>query len=232
MEHVPSPVARARPIGRVTTATRIFQTLLDEIVSLRLKPGTPLNDRALVERFGVSRTPVREALIRLAEMELVDVFPQSGTFVSRVPVHVIPEAVLVRTALEGATVEKAALSPSHKNLFRLDAILAQQSVLAAGGDTDAFHEADEAFHAELAAIAGHPGVWRLVTQVKIQIDRARRLTLPAFGRMEGVVAEHRLIRDRVAAGDAPGARGAIEAHLHAVIPDVAALRERHPDYFT
>ncbi len=66
----------------------------------------------------------------------------------------------------------------------------------------------------------------------MQIDRARRLTLPALGRMDQVVAEHSAIRDAVAAGDAAAARAAMTAHLGVVVPDVARLREMHPDYFT
>jgi DNA-binding GntR family transcriptional regulator len=104
---------RARPqaakvVRRVTTASAIHEHLLGEILSLQLPPGTALQEKLIAEEFGVSRTPVREAIIRLAEAGLVDIFPQSGTFVSRVPVNAIPEAVMIRKALEGATVEAAA----------------------------------------------------------------------------------------------------------------------------
>lgn len=216
---------------RVTTAGLIFDTLLAEIVSLQLPPGTPLLEKAIIDRFAVSRTPVREAVIRLAEMGLVDVFPQSGTFVSRIPVTAIPEAVLVRKALEGITVEAAAASGDPRRALRLDAVILRQRLAAEHGELGLFHEADEAFHAEIAVIGGHPGIWRLLMQVKVQIDRARRLTLPALGRMNHVIAEHVVIRDAIAAGDQAGARRAIDVHLGAVLPDVAALRGRFPDYF-
>ena len=80
----------AAPVARVTTATAIYRELHAAIVSMEMTPGTPLNEKVLTERFGVSRTPVREALIRLVEDGLVDVFPQSGTFVARIPVALIP----------------------------------------------------------------------------------------------------------------------------------------------
>lgn len=220
-----------RPARRVTSATQIFEALRADIVAARLPPGTPLADRGLVERFGVSRTPVREALTRLSEIGLVDVRPQAGTFVSRVPVAAIPEAVLIRKALEGITVEKAAERAEAGRLRALERLVRRQKACAAAGDNDGFHEADEAFHAAIAELAGHPGIWALVTQAKVQLDRARRLTLPILGRAEQVIVEHEAMLARIAANDATGARSAMEGHLGAVIPDVAEIRTRHPDYF-
>ncbi|WP_152047552.1 GntR family transcriptional regulator [Aureimonas psammosilenae] len=219
------------PARRITSATQIFEALKAEIVAARLEPGTPLTDRTLVERFGVSRTPVREALIRLAEIGLVDVRPQFGTFVSRVPVNAIPEAVLVRKALEGITVEKAAEMAAPERLDALELTVRRQKAAAAVQDKDAFHEADEAFHARIADLAGHPGIWTLLAQVKVQIDRARRLTLPVLGRMEQVIGEHETILACIAKNDAMGAKNAMMVHLGAVIPDVAELKGRYPNYF-
>jgi DNA-binding GntR family transcriptional regulator len=227
---------RARPqaakaVRRVTTASAIHEHLLGEILSLQLSPGTALQEKLIAEEFGVSRTPVREAIIRLAEAGLVDIFPQSGTFVSRVPVNAIPEAVMIRKALEGATVEAAAEIADEKSLARLDAIIARQRALAGIGDTSAFHEADEAFHEAIADISGHPGIWKLLKQAKVQIDRARRLTLPVLGRMDWVIGEHAIIRDAIAAHDPAAARAAMMKHLSAVIPDIGLLVEQYPDYF-
>ncbi|KQT54272.1 GntR family transcriptional regulator [Aureimonas sp. Leaf454] len=233
-EAAPVAIARRNPVPerkRLTSAGLIFETLLDEIVSLALPPGTPLQEKMLLERFQVSRTPVREAVIRLAEMGLVDVFPQSGTFVSRVQVNAIPEAVLVRKALEAITVEAAAASDDPRRALRLDGLILRQRMAAEHGEVGLFHEADEAFHAEIAAIAGHPGIWRLLMQVKVQIDRARRLTLPVLGRMQSVMAEHVVIRDAIVSGDRDAAKTAMDHHLSAVIPDVAELRGRFPTYF-
>lgn len=228
-ERVRPPAVKV--VRRVTTASAIHEHLLDDIVSLRLPPGTPMQEKALAEQFGVSRTPVREAIIRLAEAGLVDIFPQSGTFVSRVPVTAIPEAVMIRKALEGATVEATARVAGPEGVARLDAIIARQRAQAGLGDTGAFHEADEAFHEAIADIGGHPGIWKLLKQVKVQIDRARRLTLPALERMERVIAEHVIIRDAIAAHDPVAAREAMMVHLSAVILDIGLLLEQYPDYF-
>ncbi|MBC8129454.1 MAG: GntR family transcriptional regulator [Rhizobiaceae bacterium] len=220
------------PRRRATSASVIYDTLLAEIISLDMPPGTSLAEKALLERFGVSRTPVREALLRLSEVGLVDIFPQSGTFVSRIAVNAIPEAVLVRKALEGVTVKAASASTSPDRARRLDATIGRQMLMSQLGDINGFHQADEDFHAEIAEIAGYPGIWRLLIQVKLQIDRARRLTLPAINRMEHVIGEHRAIRAAIVAGEASVAHAAMDAHLGAVIPDVDALRLSYPGYFS
>ncbi|MDM9624902.1 GntR family transcriptional regulator [Rhizobium sp. S152] len=226
-----SPSDRSTKLRRATTADAIFERLHTDIISLHMPPGMPLQEKRIAEEFGVSRTPVREALLRLAEGGLVDIYPQSGTVVSRVPVSAIPEAVVVRKALEGTTVERATEIAGEKDVARLDAIISRQTALAAIGDTSGFHEEDEAFHEAIAEIAGYPGIWAILKTVKVQIDRARRLTLPALGRMDNVIREHKLIRDAIASHDVGAARASMTEHLSAVIPDVAELRMRYPDYF-
>ena len=226
-----SPSGRRLSIRRVTTADAIYEELYEAISGMSLVPGTPLQEKVLTARFGVSRTPVREALIRLAEDGLVDIFPQAGTFVSRVPVGSIPEAVVIRQALEDAAVNRTATIAGPADLARIDAILAQQRMLAGLGDLNRYHEADEAFHDTIALIAGYPSVSRLLRQIKVQINRARRLTLPVEGRMNQIIGEHEIIRNAIADHDAVAARAAMKSHLSAVIPDVDRLRLQYPDYF-
>ena len=228
---VPAPQEVAGRLRRITAAGAIYERLHADIVSLRMPPGMLLQEKRIADDFGVSRTPVREALLRLSEGGLVDIYPQSSTVVSRVPVSAIPEAVVVRKALEGATVETAALTATAADIARLDAIIARQQTHAAAGNASNFHEDDEAFHEAIAQISGYPGIWATLKTVKVQLDRARRLTLPVLGRMDNVVHEHMIIRDALAAHDAVAARSAMTHHLSAVIPDVDELRARYPDYF-
>jgi GntR family transcriptional regulator, rspAB operon transcriptional repressor len=222
---------RVPAVKRTTTATAIYRDLYAAIVSMQLSPGTALNEKLLTERFRVSRTPVREALIRLVEDGLVDIFPQSGTFVSRIPVGQIPEAVIIRQALEDATVSRAAEVATSADVTSLDDVIARQKFYCGRQDLNAFHEADEAFHEAIAAISGHPGIWEYLKPAKIQIDRCRRLTLPALGRMEFVLGEHQMIRDAIAAHDVEAARVAMHKHLSAVLPDIDTLRSSFPDSF-
>ena len=222
---------RARRRERTTSGSTIYRDLQRQIVTMALKPGTALGEQLLADRYGVSRTPVREAVIRLSEERLVDVLPQQGTFVSRLDITLIPEAVVIRQALEGATVQHAARVATAEKVALLDDILAEQRFYRDRNQLDRFMGADEAFHEAIASIADLPGVWSYLRPAKIHIDRARWLTLPFLGRTTPVIAEHELIRDAIAGHDEQGALRAMTAHLQAVFPDVASLKTQFPDYF-
>ncbi len=188
-------------------------------MSLRLKPGDPISEKEVAARYGVSRTPVREAMLRLADERLVEIFPQSGTFVARIPYDDLPEAMVIRKALETASVRLAAEKASKSQLLALATIVEQQREAAEANDRGAFHRADEAFHAKIAEIGGFPGIWRQVLQVKVQVDRYRRMTLSQEGRMAQVIADHERILAGIAASAPEEAAAGMVVHLDAVLSD-------------
>ena len=124
---------------------------------------------------------MREAILKLSDEGLLDIFPQSGIFVSRIPLAALPEAIIIRKALEATTAQMAAQRATTSQILHLHSILERQREANAAGDNDAFHQADETFHAAIAEIAGYPGIWTLIQQVKVHVDRYRRLTLAAGG---------------------------------------------------
>lgn len=194
-------------------------------MSLRLKPGDPISEKEVAARYGVSRTPVREAIQRLADERLVEIFPQSGTFVARIPYDDLPEAMVIRKALETASVRLATEKATRSQLLALATIVEQQREAAEANDRGAFHRADEAFHAKIAEISGFPGIWRQVLQVKVQVDRYRRLTLSQEGRMAQVIADHERILAGISAGKPADAEMGMALHLDAVLPDAVADHE-------
>jgi GntR family transcriptional regulator, rspAB operon transcriptional repressor len=212
-------------------ATSVYQRLREDILSLALKPGTAVSEKELALAYGVSRTPVREALLRLAGEGLVEIVPKSGTVVTRIPASRLPEAIVIRTALEQVTVRKAALHASLSDLMGLRMLLQRQMEAAEARDEEAFHAADEAFHAAIAAAAGFPGIWALVQQVKMQVDRYRRLTLPQEGRMERVHRDHSEIVAALEARDGERAASAMAAHLDTLQASLAEITAMYPAYF-
>lgn len=232
--HQQSDPAPSRPGGRPranTAAHLVYRALRDEIVSMRRKPGEPIAEKKIALAGGVSRTPVREALLRLADEDLVEIFPQSGTFVARIPVGALPEAILMRTALEQTTARLAAERADAAQVRHLRDLIERQRRVEARGDRDRFHDADEAFHAAIAEAAGHPGIWRFIEQVKIQVDRYRRLTLPVPGRMRRVLKEHAAIVAAIEAHDPSAAAAAMAAHLEVLRASIGDVRDLNPDYF-
>src|SRR3984957_11753208 len=198
-----------RPRG-ATAASRIYSDLRTELVSLRRRPGEAISEAEIALSYGVSRTPVREAIMKLSDEGLLEIFPQSGIFVSRIPIAALPEAIIIRKALEETTARLAAERATSSQILTLHSILARQREADAAGDRDAFHQADEAFHATIADVAGYPGIWRLIQQVKVHVDRYRRLTLPQAGRIARTIAEHEAILGAIEAHDPDGARAAME----------------------
>lgn len=223
----PQPAPNRRP----SAAARIHAQLKAEIVSLEKKPGEPLSEKVIAEGYGVSRTPVREAILRLANEGLVDIFPQSGTFVALIPQRALPEAIVIRMALEEKAARLAAERATRSQVMGVQAIVEQLRESEASGNAGAFHQADEHFHAALAEIAGYPGIWGLVQQVKVQVDRYRRLTLPQEGRMQLVIAEHQAILDAIAAHDPERAAALMNAHLGALIANLDDISHVNPNFF-
>jgi len=220
--------ADVRPL---TTAARIHAVLRNDLVAMRLKPGTALLEKELCQAFGVSRTPVREALLRLAEDRLVDIHPQIGTFVSRIAAPAVRDAMVIRQALERVCVRQAALVADKSDLAALLRLIVKQKEAVAAGAFEEFHAADEALHQTIADIAGHPNIWRVIKREKAQVDRFRLLTLPLPNRAEHVIAEHEAIVDAIAEHDPSAAESAMQAHLEAVLPVFDEVRKSHPDFF-
>ena len=223
-----------RRTGRPRTATaaaRIYAELRAELVSLQRKPGDPILETEIARSYGVSRTPVREAILRLSDEGLVEIFPQSGIFVSRIPLAALPEAIIVRRSLEETMTRMATERASASQILGLHAILERQREADRAGDRKAFHQADEAFHAAIAEIAGHPGIWKLILQVKVHVDRFRRLALPQRGRMAEVIAEHEAIMAAIEARDATSAGAAMVTHLERLLADISATRHNNPEFF-
>lgn len=209
----------------------VRRVLRAEIVNMERKPGEPIAEKTIAAAFGVSRTPVREALLGLAEEGLVDIFPQSGTFVARIPLAGMPEAMLIRTSLEETIVRLVAETAAPEDIAALTRHIEQQGRVAAAGDLHAFHQMDEEFHALLATISGYPGVWTLVQQVKFQMDRFRHLTLPMANRARTIVGEHAEIVAAIAAHDPQRAVEAMNLHLATMRSGLDLARAANPAFF-
>ncbi|ANY77415.1 hypothetical protein BB934_03590 [Microvirga ossetica] len=209
----------------------IYEPLRHAILMMKLRPNEALNEKDIAASHGVSRTPVREALLRLADEGLVEIVPKLGTFVARIPVTALPDAMLIRKAIESMTVRLAAEKATRSQSLSLAVIVEKQREAAEAGDYRSFHAADEEFHSRIADIAGYPALWVHVTQIKIQVDRYRQLTLPLPGRMPAVIAEHEAVLQAIIAGDAMKSAALMERHLDAVLPALFEAGDVNSEYF-
>ena len=211
-------------------APQVFERLRGMIIALELPPGSPLSRAALAEQFGVSSTPIRDALMRLEEEGLVEVFPQYATVVSRIDVHRAQQAHFLRQALELEIVRALALKPDEVLVTELNATIARQQQFAKAGAFEKFMAADNEFHAQLYAAADKQDIWTLVKSRSGHIDRLRRLHLPSPGKAQDIVRHHKLITKAIAGGEPEEAQKHLRTHLSGTLSELAQIRARHPEY--
>lgn len=212
-------------------ALHVFETLRDDIIALRLLPGAVLSRAELQARFGLSSTPVRDALMRLQEEGLVDVFPQHATLVSPIDIALAREAQFLRRSVELELVRALALMPDQAVFDRMRSLIRQQEVFAGHGEFEAFTAADQAFHRALYEAGKVPDLWQMIRRRGGHIDRLRRLHLPVEGKMREILHHHTRIVDAMTAGDVAAAQEALREHLSRSLDFVEKLRESRPEYF-
>jgi DNA-binding GntR family transcriptional regulator len=208
---------------------QVFERLREDIVRGVLAPNTQLSEQDLCERLGVSRTPVREALIKLAEEELVDIYPQVGTFVAPISLEAVKVGQYVREHLECALVADAARRIDAEGIERIRDSMARQEQAVSQEETFAL---DNEFHRLIAELSGHVGVWAVILKTKTQFDRVRYLSVREPARAAEIVWEHRRIADELIRGDSQAVQMAMRSHLRGVFATVESLRPsdtRRPD---
>jgi len=215
----------------VPARTQVSATLRDQIIRAELAPGRQLSENELAARLGVSRTPIREALVRLRDERLVAIVPQLGTFVSRISPQAVSDAQFIREALEVAAIRQAATLASEDDVAALEENLRAQERADERADFDAFYVLDDDFHRMLCDLSGHATVWAVSQRAKGHLNRIRRLSLPMPSYLGEMIAEHRGVVAAVAAHDADEAEARLRHHLRMVLREVPQIRAQHPDYF-
>lgn len=216
---------------RLSTAQRVERELHGAITRLELAPGTRLSEQELATRLGVSRQPVREALLALRARGLVNPVHRRGTSVARISIEGMKQVRFVREALETAVARRACETFDPARRASLDQSLDAQARAARDGDHDAFQRADERFHAGLAAGAGCDLAWRGVLDVKCHMDRVCALTLADPETLAEIIAQHRAIVAAVDARDPDAAEAAMRHHLTEILRSLPRMIAEHGALF-
>jgi len=214
-----------------SAAGRVEAELRRAIIALELPPGTRLSEQEIALKYGVSRQPVREALIALAKTRLVDIQPQRGTVVVKFSVRKMMESRFVREAVEVAIVRQACQSFAAQSRQRIADFLEMQDKAAARDDHAAFQRYDELFHVELTEGVGMPLAWEAIRDIKAHMDRVCQLTLPGPEAMLPLVEQHRRIMAAIDAGDAAASESAMRHHLTEILRALPKTEAAHPDLF-
>lgn len=210
---------------------QIVSLLRADIISLHLEPGTALSRAALAERFGVSQTPIREALLQLEQQGLIDVYPQSGTLVSLIDVEQAYRSQFLRIALECEVAHTLASNPSRYDLRPAEETIEEMRAnWLHTNDARAIRPSDQQFHALLFEAVGQGELWDIVQARSGNVDRMRSINIYP-GKAERVIAEHTAWIAAIRAGDPQRARETVRTHLSDTLRAVDQMRAAYPHYF-
>lgn len=216
--------------GSRQAGRQIQEILRERIQSLTWVPGEVLSRNEIQLEFGVSQTPVRDALIRLAEEGLVEIYPQHATIVSRIDLKQAHQSQFLRTSLEQQVAEELARSPDPRLLDDLESQLHYMGMVSSRGDIEAFLEADWRFHQTMYQAAGVPDLWQLVKHQGSNLERYRKL-YHRQNRAPQVLSDHRSIIEAIRNGDVQAARSRAKEHISRSLKNIEELRAQFPDYF-
>lgn len=223
---------RNAPRDRSSASARIHEDLRQRILSLELPPGTSLLRAELAQSYEVSQTPLRDALQRLEQEDLVQIFPQSRTIVTRIDVPAVSQALFLRVSLETEVMRRLAGRPDPEVIGRARSVLALQRTVAEDlGQLRLFQELDEHFHAVLFDGLGQGDLHRLIQARSGHLDRMRRLQRHSPEKIRSILDGHQEMLDAVEAGDAPAAMAAVREHLRKPKDWIDQHRARHEAYF-
>ena len=212
-------------------AQRVYEALRGAILGMDLPPGAMLKKQLICEQLGVSRSPVTEAITRLAGEGLVEVIPQSGSRVSRFSMNEIREGAFLREAIELAAVAKVAAERTEDQLADLTRNLRLQALCIDDNDEIGFYREDERMHELILEFTGYPKLNALSATGWLQVNRARRLLLPMKGRSQEAYAEHEAILEAIRDRDPESARRAMQKHLSELVTRLEPLVHERPELF-
>lgn len=218
-------------LDRSRNATvQVFEHLRELIVTIALEPGTVLARQQLAEYFKLSTTPIRDALLRLEEERLVDIYPQHLTRVSAIDLASARQAHVLRLSVELEMAHQLSKQRPPNLDGSLSDLITRQKQALERKDLESFARIDLEFHRTMYAAADIADLWDLVRRLSGNLDRLRRLHLPLNSKAQRILDDHSAIANAIAAGASDQAREAVRHHLSGTLSEIDALRDKYPDF--
>lgn len=214
------------------TNIQIYRILRREIVQCLIHPGTQLSETEVSTRFQVSRQPVREAFIKLAENGLIQIRPQRGSYVNKISLSNVRNSCFVRQAIECAVVRRAAELITDEQVYQLEQNLYQQRLAVERQQSSAFFQLDDEFHQLISNIADCPLAWDTIENIKASIDRVRYMSLEELSPPAMLLEQHQAIFIALENRDPDAVEKAMLAHLHEISETILKIRNVNLDWFT
>ncbi|MBQ9065664.1 MAG: GntR family transcriptional regulator [Blautia sp.] len=225
-------------LPRETGRDYALRVLKDNIIRLELEPGSMVSENELASILGISRTPVREALIELSKVYIVEIYPQKGSRIALIDSRLVEQSYFLRETLECEVIKEVCRTVTEAGLLKLRTSLQEQALfsetgtLIAGTDeTISFMELDNQFHRLLYEIAGKEMIYHLIQETLIHFDRVRNLTI-TYMKPKGIISQHEDILKAIEERDEYLAAALIRKHLNHFRNIKQELYDEHPGYFS
>ena len=210
---------------------QVYRALRRAIITCQVLPGVLLSEKEISSQFNVSRQPVREAFIKLAEAGLVKILPQRGTFVTKISIKKVIDGQFIREAVECAIIKRVAQGITSADLLLLDKNLAEQIDANKRKDIRSFLEKDDEFHQIIMNVIDCPMAWETVENIKAMMDRVRYLTLEDISPPQDLVKQHEKIIAALKKHDPEMAALALHEHLSNILQTINILSQQRNDWF-
>lgn len=213
-----------------TARDHALRVIKENIIRLELPPGSQISENELASQLHLSRTPVREALMELAKVKVVDIQPQKRTAVPLIDLKLVEQSRFTRDVLECAVVEEACSMITEEALKALDDNVKLQQFYLQNGSPRLLMELDDKFHKDLFIIAEKDLAYNLMQNMSIHFDRVRRMGLDSVKDMK-IVQDHADIVEAIRNRDPAEAHRRMDIHLNRVHVDINSIRAAFPQYF-
>ena len=208
-----------------------LRQIRENIIHLKLKPGSAVSENELAKELGISRTPVREALQELQKMNLIEVFPQKGSLIAHIDFEVVEEMVFLRKVLEKAVVEELCNCIKESDLEELDRNIHLQVFYLDQRNPEKIYELDNEFHKALFTMCNKERTYNLMKGTQGHFDRIRALSIYSIKDIK-TVADHKAIVNAIRINDKKLAADFIVKHLTRYKLEQKEIIQNYPNYFT
>lgn len=214
---------------------QIYEILKKDIMTFALKPSEAVSAAKLAERYNVSRTPVREALVKLETQGLVEIYPQSKSLISAIDVERAKQEWFIRVSLETSMVEEFFAKVTDEDIAKMKDICEKFAILS---KKEVNHETsyeylclDNEFHAVTYEVAGERLAAEVISNTMAHYNRIRLLVDMENTNKERTIKAHEKLVDYVINKDIEGYKRELETHLHHIVKDIELMRELFPMFF-
>ncbi|MFD2656982.1 GntR family transcriptional regulator [Gracilibacillus thailandensis] len=216
---------------QLSARDKMYEHIKNRIINLDYEPGEKISEKDVALHYNVSKTPVREAFLKLAEEELIKIYPQRYTAVSKIDLDLVEEGRFLRENIECAIVKEACNKLNDDYFMHLELNLKLQQFCIEKGSYQELFGLDEEFHRLLFEMCNKLRIWKLMRSMNSHFDRLRVLRLASNHDWKILFDQHTRIFDNISSGQPEKAEKVMLDHLNLVHFETKELKKQYLDYF-